>query len=520
MSQPRRQKPLENYLHVLRQDCISFGQTLKVQLVTSFHNLDKSKRYLLLLIFLAALALRLVFLWQPIRYDEAFTYLNYASKPLFIGISNYSFPNNHLFHTLLVHFSCLVFGSGLWALRLPAFIAGVLTVPANYAVAYRFSDQDSALMAAGLVACSSFLIEYSTNARGYTLICLFFLLLINLAMYLYCQRNRFVWLCFAVISAVGFYTIPIMLYPYTIVTAWLAVLIWQHHPERRLEVIKDIIIYSAVTLFITLLFYMPVIVIMGWAAILANKYVLPLSFAGILAQLPLNLQILGNLWIRDFPLAVLALLGLGFIGFLGHLRKFHYGAGLLAACLGFCPLLAFAVQRVVPFQRVWLFMLPLIFAFCSMGLSALTKWSFSSARLRRSFLPVLTIVVVGWTSFHVVNDRSIIYSRQTGVLLGGESIAATLQGKLHSGDCVLSGCPSDVILRYYFKRRGMPLTYLRSDPTACQRIFVVVNEFEHQTLKIFGRIKGRESEAQIEKKFEGATLYCLRSPKQAAPGNQ
>lgn len=54
-------------------------------------------------------AIRLRFLFQPMRYDEAFTYVRYASKPLYRGLSDYSFPNNHIFHTLLVHISTGIF---------------------------------------------------------------------------------------------------------------------------------------------------------------------------------------------------------------------------------------------------------------------------------------------------------------------------------------------------------------------------------------------------------------------------
>ena len=50
-----------------------------------------------------AIVLRARELSQPIRYDEAATWLDYASQPLGRALSDYRFPNNHLFHTLLVH---------------------------------------------------------------------------------------------------------------------------------------------------------------------------------------------------------------------------------------------------------------------------------------------------------------------------------------------------------------------------------------------------------------------------------
>ena len=49
--------------------------------------------------------LRAAYLAQPIRYDEAATYLAFASRPVWLAVADYSYPNNHIFHTLLVKLS-------------------------------------------------------------------------------------------------------------------------------------------------------------------------------------------------------------------------------------------------------------------------------------------------------------------------------------------------------------------------------------------------------------------------------
>ena len=50
-----------------------------------------------------AIAVRLMFINQPMRYDEALTFNEFASRPLYYGLSFYPDPNNHLLNTLLVH---------------------------------------------------------------------------------------------------------------------------------------------------------------------------------------------------------------------------------------------------------------------------------------------------------------------------------------------------------------------------------------------------------------------------------
>ena len=42
---------------------------------------------------------RIAYLDVPLRYDEATTYNNFVSKPLYVAPANYATPNNHLLHT-------------------------------------------------------------------------------------------------------------------------------------------------------------------------------------------------------------------------------------------------------------------------------------------------------------------------------------------------------------------------------------------------------------------------------------
>ena len=61
----------------------------------------------------------------PLRYDEATTYNNFVSKPLYVALANYATPNNHLLHTFLAKVSVGLAGNEPWAIRLPALLAGI-----------------------------------------------------------------------------------------------------------------------------------------------------------------------------------------------------------------------------------------------------------------------------------------------------------------------------------------------------------------------------------------------------------
>src|SRR5947209_1905140 len=124
---------------------------------------------------LAAAAMRIPFLTRPLGTDEAATFLYYASKPLSIGLTIYGSPNNHLLNTLLMHASWRLFGAHEWALRLPAFLFGVALVPLTV-MAARAVVRDGALVAAAFVAAAPVFVDYSTDGRGYTMLCAFALL--------------------------------------------------------------------------------------------------------------------------------------------------------------------------------------------------------------------------------------------------------------------------------------------------------------------------------------------------------
>ncbi len=83
------------------------------------------------------------------------------------ALSNYSYPNNHLFNTLLVHFSIRAFGDTTLALRLSALAAGCLTIPMSWLAGRALYGRLAGILTAGCVAGLPTFIEFSVNARGY-----------------------------------------------------------------------------------------------------------------------------------------------------------------------------------------------------------------------------------------------------------------------------------------------------------------------------------------------------------------
>ena len=401
-------------------------------------------------ILLMGFFLRLLFLFQPIRYDKAFSFLSFAAPPLVIGLSDYSYPNNHLFHTLLVHLASSALGSQPWVIRLPAFVAGILLVPAGYLAARTFYDKHAALLAAAMIASSSPLIEYSTNGRGYTLVCLIFMAMLAIGASLVREDRPSRWLIWSALAAVGFHTIPIMLYPFGIAVVWLYLsIICEHPPSRRGLPIRSLLMALAVVGLLTFALYAPVFMSSGFGAVVANRFVAPKSWSDFAGQFPLSLLSVWSQWNRDVPSGVSFVLVLGFVASLAlHKRLSRHRVPLImATVVWLVPMLL--LQRVVPFERVWLFLLPLYFAIASAGL--IYGFSlFESKKVRASALvSAVSVALSLWLGLKVVSSQSVYYSDETGTLRDAQKIAVFLQGYLKAGDRVLAGVPSDAPLIYY-----------------------------------------------------------------------
>lgn len=477
-----------------------------------------------------AAALRIPLLTQPMRYDEAITFVEYASRPFYVALSFYNTPNNHVFHTLLVRLAYLAMGNHPWALRLPVLLAGLFLVPATYAAARSLYDNRSALLAAALVASSSLLIEYSTNARGYEIVCLLFMIMIPAGAYALRCRNWAAWLLLAVVSALGFYTIPIMLYPFGGLVVWLSlsIAVGDAQPDAQTEEARGSVQSAArsallglfVAILLTMLLagelYSPVLAVSGSKALFANKWVSASPFPVLLNQLPASLASTWRGWNRDLPMWLAALLAAGFVISLLWRRRVGSQRVPLALALLLCVGPLVLVQRVIPFERVWLFALPLYFIGAAAGLAMVLDPVFHRLHLRHA-MALVALVVALFAGLLVERSGSVYLSP---IYLDNESrgmpaLAVWLKGQLHPGDTIVAVPPSDGPLRYYLQQEGVPASYLNSsigfDRKAPRRRLVVVNQLSRDTVEqvceTAGQAHQQSWDAKLVVQFESAKLY-------------
>ena len=458
----------------------------------------------LLLILSAAAGLRIVFLTHPLRYDEALTFVGYAAHPLSFALTTYSAPNNHLFHTLLVHLTTL-FGTQYneVLIRLPAFAAGMALIPATYALGHRLHRHEVGLIAAALAAVSPPLIEYATNARGYSLVALCFVLLWLVATDLIRQPRARSWFWFVVIAVIGLYTIPTMLYGFAVVVVWLAL--------SRRDRLRPLLIACGVTAAITLLLYLPVFLVSGIDAVVANQFVAPLPANGFGEALWRSLVTTGETWTRYQPPLITVVLIVGLLVALVFQRRAAvYPIPALAVALIVCGAMVL-VQRVAPYPRVWLFLLPITLISGAAGwVSVLRLKPRGAAALAFALCLILSVNLPFQSGINPLDEAGTEYNAEDTALF----VKAFVQNDPRSVEVL----PVSETLLFYFRKHGVPTSLFpqRLDQLDADVLLIMVNTTQYSIerltdlLRQYGADFSAYGDPQLVQTYPYAQVYLLR----------
>ena len=172
-------------------------------------NPQESKRsatWALIGLTLLGAGLRAVGLNQQLWFDEIVTVLHTIRIPLGKLFTSYVWDNQHTFYSELAQLSVGAFGEHPWTVRLPAMIAGTLSIPALYLLGRSVVSRRESLCAAALLAVSYHHIWFSQNARGYSLL----MLATVIATWCFLEGQRgtsnWPWILYAIVVALGAYT--------------------------------------------------------------------------------------------------------------------------------------------------------------------------------------------------------------------------------------------------------------------------------------------------------------------------
>jgi hypothetical protein len=430
------------------------------------------------------LLLRASAMTQPVNYDEAFTFITYVNRPLWISLADYSYPNNHLFHTALAHVSTRFFGIAPWALRLPSLVAGWLLIPLSYAVARQLWDRTTALTAATLVATSEVLIAFSVCARGYTLVGAFFLLTLICASDISVNGDRRAWTPLVIIAALGFYTVPTFLYAYLVIATWLLMSAARSKTGRRQRV-GDVARHTIAVAILALTLYVPVLLVSGFGVAAAYGY----GSSGSASVVQDAGRFLAAAWFdyaRGLPRALAwVLVGAAAVSALLVRRRM---TNLLLIAVVFWWLLATAVQRVVMPPRVWLFALPIVLTVAAAGLILIATrtvrlLNLGAAAVERIVLAALIVPMCLYAYQSRPRQYTEVYGQdEIAMSRDVEQVTLYLKDRLRANDAVVSIFPTVDLLEYCFRLHQVPVSCLKVRSPKTERLLVVTNDAIGQTL--------------------------------------
>ena len=444
-------------------------------------------------ILLWAIWLRCAFLHEPVRKDEAASFLYYASRPVFVGLAYYT-ANNHLLSTLLMHISTSAFGVSEWAMRLPTLIAGVLLVPATYVVVRLPQGKNAALLATALVSASSPLIEFSFNARGYSLGALFLLIMAGMIEFARSKGAPRAWISIAIPAALALYSVPTMLYG--VGGAFLYMLLTDVSRWRS--------VYAMLlTGVLTLTFYTPAMVAVGVSGIVRNKWTAPLPNGQWMPQLTHELASLWGYWNLDVPRLASGLVIAGVLIALLFRKTLGTIPAAVFLCTAFVAAVLLPLQHVVPYRRTWLFLLPFYLGSAATGLSTVLQ----KARNRHdSVAVVLSLTLAGWLGASVLNVKSLRHSGLESV--GGrsaEAVALGMRNRLAQGGQFICSDFFDSPIDFYLLEHK-----IRYSPTPNGELLIVTppGRPPERTLDLAGIRGGDVQSMRMIARYVDADVYA------------
>lgn len=444
------------------------------QLIVIFKRQFSGKNLKYTLVFFAILLLsiivRLNFIQSPIRYDEGFTYYYYSKRPFFLLFSYYDYPNNHIFHTFLVKISTLIFGNTIFSLRLTAFFFGISLIPLVYIYVSKLYTKNAAVLASIFVSISSILICYSVNARGYTLTYCAFIVLLILAEILRKQNNPFLWGLFIFVQIIGIYTIPTMVYASIIVYTYLIIRIVLSRKEEQLISIKYLVTSSIITGILSVLLYLPVYLLMGGKAIVANNVVQSQSYEFIFSNLSQSLRDMYTMFTIDIPVLIQLVLFTGMITSILFIKQCRY---LFYSIFVFL-FLVFFIQRVVPFPRVFVFIYPLFFIFSAIGIVYLIELITKTKQY--AIVLIIGVSVIGTLSILTFQSNSPTEKFDVSPIKSDQAVFSDLKKRVERNDRILCWFPLESSVKSYCYFYKIPENTLSNNTIQSKKVFIIVGK--------------------------------------------
>lgn len=446
-----------------------------------------SRAALLFAITLAAAIYRFAEIGNDISYDEAYTYLAFIRGSFWQTATDYHLPNNHIFLSLILNLTFRIFGGELWVLRIPTYLAGVLMIPASYALGKRLYSPSTGMLSAIAVSAFPELIQFSTVFRGYIIVAVFTLLVLVLGDELRRKKNRFGWAFLVMIFTLGLYTIPTMLFPFAILFFYFLFSVVVNDIGSsyvsKLDFLRYWLSSGILTGLATATLYSPIL-LFSRDDLFNHHWLIPVPWEILPNRMYGKLLNTWAEWTAPIPgwLVWLGVVGI-IISFLFHKEFARQKIPLqIAFVAGIVTIIL--IQRPNAWPRVWSFAIGPLLVWASAGIVEplsrfrIKAWSLHWAMVGIAFAALL------WGGVQHIPDLSLHSQEMSNI----EATADYLAAELQQDDLILIDGSHAPLLEYYLLRNGKSQKFFQREISFQRAIFVVVT-------------KGRETLESMQNKF-------------------
>ena len=290
--------------------------------------------------------------------DEAFSWLFFASQGVFVTVSNYPVPNNHVFYNLCSIFWSNFVGDQILAMRLTSILAfwGLLLLIFYYFL--KTTNFPTALFALMLIGLGFSQAVFAVQGRGYMLVALCFLVALwSLQAYLQNYHKGYL-IVFMKACFVGFWTIPVFLYVFLSFYAYLLFVVWRKKKQRKLFI--DWFGVGVLIGALVYLCYCPILMYSGFSALAGNENVSPKTydsawFFGYILSISLRESVIYVVSLPKYvSFVVFSCLGIALLVLARKTqdKNFQFLWNFLLVSLPI-TFLVICLMQAFPFYRVW-----------------------------------------------------------------------------------------------------------------------------------------------------------------------
>lgn len=452
-------------------------------------------------------ALKGLLLTRPVSIAEANAYVDFATKSVGTIISDYSFPTNHIFQTLLMKVSTTLFGVGVVQIRLPDYVAGVLALPLFYVFVRAMFNRHIAILALVIVACSGPLVSVGAMAVGFGVCWFFFTLSLLLGRYFIKSNDMKSVMFIALANALGLWTIPSYAYAALAIFIWLLIALIMAYTNSLRERLIKLVFAFIVFILVALVLYAPILNEQGFDQ-LTNHHSHPRLDWKVFdlrhTDMSFNLWALGvdatSGWITAF-----GLIGLVYAAFVSSkLRALLFS--LFVAGVIMCLLM----RRMEP-PGVWCYTFYIFHLSSAIAVFYLLKFLQEKVfpnwgkRSRTLVASLILAGLFGWTGLDYAWSR-------TGGAPEAEVVVTMIGERLRSGDKFYVQHPWDAPIEFLLLAEGADTSVLDGPVAPGGKLMVAVSKRPEQTveavLRSHGQDPSRWNDLQMVQEWSGLKIFA------------